>query len=83
MVRLVNQLYFHAHKKSGGWSKEKSMTLFETNTTKGCSKPMKKQSADKIIKNVRNRFRLKTENKAIKDRTIRDIKNLLQTDKSK
>ena len=59
------------------------MTLFKTNTTKDYSKPMEKQSADKIIKNVRNRFRLKTENKAIKDRIIRDIKNLLQTGKSK
>ena len=29
-----------------------------------------------IIKNTRNLFSLKTENEAIKDRIIRDIKNL-------
>ena len=34
----------------------------------------KKQSED-IIKDVRNIFRLKKENEAIKDRIIRDIKN--------
>ena len=31
---------------------------------------------DNIIKNTRNLFSLKTENEAIKDRIIRDIKNL-------
>ena len=37
-----------------------------------------KQSEDKIIKNVRNLFRLKKENEAIKNRIIRDIKNLFE-----
>ena len=39
---------------------------------------IKKQSEDTIIKNVRNLFRLKKENEAIKDRKIRGIKDLFE-----
>ena len=34
---------------------------------------LKQQSEDNIIKDVRNLFKLKKENKAIKDRIIKDI----------
>ena len=34
---------------------------------------IQKQSKDNIIKNIRILFKLKKENKSIKDRTIRDI----------
>ena len=33
---------------------------------------------DNIIKNVKNLFRLKKENKAIKNRIVRDIRNLVE-----
>ena len=33
---------------------------------------------DKIINNIRNPFKLKKENEAIKDRIIRDIRNLFE-----
>ena len=36
------------------------------------------QSEDNIIINIRNLFKLKKENKATKDRTIRDIKTLFE-----
>ena len=60
------------------------MSLF---TTKGYSKPErvktvygggKKQSEENIIKSIRNHFKLKKENEAIKDRTIRDIRTLFK-----
>ena len=48
----------------------------------GGTKPRKlkiqKQSEDNIFNNIRNLFRLKQENEAIKDRIIRDIKNLFE-----
>ena len=37
-----------------------------------------KQSQEIIIKNVRNLFKLKKENEAIKDRMIRDIRTLIE-----
>ena len=37
-----------------------------------------KQSEENIIKNIRNLFKLKKENQAIKDRIIRDIKSLFE-----
>ena len=37
-----------------------------------------KQSQEIIIKNVRNLFKLKKENEAIKDRMIRDIRTLTE-----
>ena len=73
--------------------KDKIISLSKPNTTKDYNKPTrdknlygggknprepKKQSEDKIIKNVRNLFRLKKENEAIKNRIIRDIKNLFE-----
>ena len=39
---------------------------------------IEKQSEDSILKNVRNFFRLKKENKVIKYRVIRDITNLFK-----
>ena len=39
---------------------------------------IQKQSEDNIIKNIRNLFKLKKERKAIKYRTIRDIKTLFE-----
>ena len=38
----------------------------------------KKQSEHNIIKHVTNLFKLKKENKTIKDRIIRDIRNLFE-----
>ena len=46
------------------------MSLFKTNTTKIKSKIIiikKKQSEDNITKDIRNYFKLKRDNKAIKD----------------
>ena len=42
---------------------------------------MQKESWDDITKNVRNLFKLKTENKAIKEKMIEDIKTLLEYQK--
>ena len=39
---------------------------------------IQKQSEDKIIKSIRNLFRLTKENEVIKDRTIRDVKTLFE-----
>ena len=39
---------------------------------------IKKQSEDKIIKNMRNLFKLKKENEKIKDTIIRNTKKLLE-----
>ena len=44
---------------------------------------LQKQFEDNIIKNIRNIFRLKKENTAVKDRIIRDIKNLLEQQEEK
>ena len=38
----------------------------------------RKQSEDNAIKSIRNRFKLKKENEAIKDRIIRDIRTLFK-----
>ena len=38
----------------------------------------KKQSEENMIKSIRNIFKLKKENEAIKDRTIRDIRTLFE-----
>ena len=38
----------------------------------------KKQSEENIIKSIRNIFKLKKENEAIKDRIIRDIRTLFK-----
>ena len=40
------------------------------------------QSKGKVIKDVRNPFRLKKENEAIKDRIIKDIKNLFESEEN-
>ena len=40
----------------------------------------KKQSKENTIKSIRNRFKLKKENEAIKDRIIRDIRTLFETE---
>ena len=37
-----------------------------------------KQSEENVIKKIRNLFRLKTENEAIKDRITRDNKNIFE-----
>ena len=71
-------------------AKDKTISLFSTNTTKdygasrvknmhgGVMKQRKlktqKHSEDKINKNTRNIFRIKKENEAIKDRIIRDTR---------
>ena len=51
-----------------------------SNVYDGRKKPRKLKipfhSENKIIKNTRNRFRVKKENEAIKDRLIKDIKTL-------
>ena len=38
----------------------------------------RKKSEDNAIKSIRNRFKLKKENEAIKDRIIRDIRTLFK-----
>ena len=43
---------------------------------KSCKPKTEKESKDDIIKHIRNHFKLKEENKAIKDKIIRDIRNL-------
>ena len=43
-------------------------------------KKLKKEANDIPIKNKRNLFRLKIENKTIKDRIIRDIRNLFENE---
>ena len=42
------------------------------------SKLKKKQSLDNIIKNIRNLFKIKRENKAANERIIRDIKTFFE-----
>ena len=72
-----------------GGLKDKIMSLFKTNITKdycvsnvygGGKKPRKPKRKIKyennIIKDVSNLLRLKKGNETIKDRIIRDIKNL-------
>ena len=71
-----------------GGVKDQIMNLFKT---KDYSKPErvktvygggKKQSEEEIIKSIKNRFKLKKkENKAIKDRIIRDIRILFEQEK--
>ena len=71
-----------------GGVKDQIMNLFKT---KDYSKPErvktvygggKKQSEEEIIKSIKNRFKLKKkENKAIKDRIIRDIRTLFEQEK--
>ena len=39
---------------------------------------IQKQSEDNIIENIRNLFKIKKENKSIKDKIIRDIKTLIE-----
>ena len=60
------------------------MSLFKT---KDYSKPKpvktaygggKKQLEENVIKSIRNFFKLKKENEAIKDRIIRDIRTLFE-----
>ena len=46
------------------------------------NKKLKKEANDAAIKGVRNFFRLKNENKAVKYRILRDISNLFQHDKA-
>ena len=46
------------------------------------NKKLKKETNDAAIKGVRNFFRLKNENKAVKYRILRDISNLFQHDKA-
>ena len=43
----------------------------------------KKQSEENMIKSIRNIFKLKKENEAIKDRTIRDIRTLFEQQEEK
>ena len=59
--------------------------IISLSKTKDYSKPKpvktvygggKKQSEEKITKSIRNLFKLKKENKVVKDRIIRDIRNL-------
>ena len=46
------------------------------------NKKLKKETNDAAIKGVRNFFRLKNKNKAIKYRILWDISNLFQRDKA-
>ena len=75
MVQLINCLYSRDCKKTIGGVKDKIMSLFKTNTTKDYSKPTRfknayrgrkkprkqkiKKQEDRIIKNIRNLFKLK------------------------
>ena len=43
-----------------------------------CKKKLKKETNDAVIKGIRNLFRLKKENTAIKYRILRDIINLFE-----
>ena len=60
------------------------MSLFKTKDyiKPKCAKTMcrrgKKQSEENLIKSIRNLFELKTENKAMKDRIIRDIRTFFE-----
>ena len=67
-----------------GGVKDKIMSLFKT---KDYSKPKrvkavfgggKKQSEENIFISIRNPFKLKKENEAIKNRIIRDIRKLFE-----
>ena len=46
-------------------------------------KKLKNETNDAVIKGIRHFFRLKKENKAIKDRIIRDIRSLFQHEEEK
>ena len=67
-----------------GSVKGQNMSLFKTKdySKSKCVKTMygdvKKQSEENIIKSVRNLFKLKKENEAIKDRITKDIRTLLK-----
>ena len=58
--------------------KERKMTTVCMEVEQNKKTKNQKQSKDSIIKDERKLFRLKEENKAIKDRIIRDIKNFFQ-----
>ena len=72
-----------------GGVKEQIISLFKT---KDYSEPErvrtvyeggKKQWEENIIKSIRNLFKLKKENEAIKDRIIRDIRTVLEQQEEK
>ena len=71
-------------KKTAGGVKDQIMSLFKTKvySKSKCVKSAygggRKQSEDNAIKSIRNRFKLKKENEAIKDRIIRDIRTLFK-----
>ena len=80
-------------RKTIGGIKDKVVNLFKTNTPENYGKQtmyqsenkpsqlkIQKQTEDNIIKSIRNPFKLKKENKAIKDRIIRDIRTLFDQD---
>ena len=57
-----------------------SLSLEEENITKGIRNlfRLKKKLNYTAIKGIRNLFRLEKETKAIKDRILRDVKNLFE-----
>ena len=72
-------------RKNVGGLKDKVISLFKTNTPKqrvyGKEKKLSKPKAQNKIKNIRNLFILKK--KKIKDRIIRDIWTLFETENEK
>ena len=80
---LINYIPEPMQKTVGG-VKDQIMSLYKT---KFYSKPEpvkilqgggKKQSEENIIKGIRNLYKVKIENEAIKDRIIRDIRTLFE-----
>ena len=67
-----------------GGVKEQTMSLFKTKYYSKSERVKtvygggKKKSKETIIKNIRNPFKLKKENEAIKDRIVREIKTLFE-----
>ena len=70
---LINYIPEPIRKSEDGF-KDKDASPFKTNTPK----QKQKESAENIIKSIRNLFILKTENKALKDGIIRDIRTLFE-----
>ena len=69
--------------KSKDYSQPKHVKTVYRVGKKSSKSKIQEQSEDKIIKNIRNRFKLKGENKAIKDRILRDIKTLFEQKEDK
>ena len=59
---------------------KKPRIIVNQDVSKLCMEVGKKQSKKNIIKSIRNKFKLKKENEAMKDRFIKDIRTLFKVE---